>query len=115
MHKWITAATVTILLASAAQAQEKLNGTWEGETKSGTSIVLTLAVKDTALTGTLVRAGQSASLSNGKVSKNTFTFTATINDQTEGFSGVLAGDEIRIWLDRQGPSSAIVLRRARQK
>jgi hypothetical protein len=102
-------------LAGGARAQDGLSGTWEGETRSGSSIVLTLAVKGTSLTGTLVRNGESAALADGKVSKNTFSFKATVNDQTEGFSGELAGDELRIWLDRQGADTAIVLRRARHK
>lgn len=109
---------ITVLLtttAGAARAQDGLSGTWEGETRSGSSIVLTLAVKGTSLTGTLVRNGESAALADGKVSKNTFTFKATVNDQTEGFSGELAGEELRIWLDRQGPSSAIVLRRGKRQ
>jgi len=49
------------------------------------------------------------------VSKNSFTFKAVVNDQTEGFSGEFAGDEIKIWLERQGTSSAIALRRATRK
>jgi hypothetical protein len=67
------------------------------------------------LTGALVRNGQSATLSDGKASRNTFSFKATVNEQTEGFSGELEGDEIKIWMDRQGPSNAIVLRRAKRK
>jgi hypothetical protein len=38
-----------------------------------------------------------------------------LNDQPEGFSGELTGDEIKIWMDRQGAASAIVLRRAKGK
>ncbi|MGH9308783.1 MAG: hypothetical protein ACRD1U_05390 [Vicinamibacterales bacterium] len=109
---------LTLLLttiAGVARAQDGLNGTWEGETGSGSSIVLTLAVKGTSLTGTIVRNGESTALTDGKASKNTFTFKATLSDQAEGLSGELAGDEIRIWLDRQGRSRAIVLRRAKRE
>jgi hypothetical protein len=42
------------------------------------------------------------------VSKNAFTFTATLNEQTETFTGELAGDEIKVWLDRQGREMAAV-------
>ena len=115
MNRRIAVAVIIMTFVCVAQAQDALSGTWEGETRSGSSIVLTLAVKETVLTGTLVRNGQSTALSDGKVSKNTFTFKATLNDQAEGFSGELVGDEIKIWLDRQGPSSAIVLRRAKGK
>ena len=116
MNRYTPLAAI-VLTASLAQAQDKptLTGTWEGETRSGASIVLTLAVKDTALTGTLVRNEQSTPITDGKVSKNTFTFTATLNDKAEGFSGEAASDEMKIWLDRQGPSTAIVLRRVKGK
>ena len=49
------------------------------------------------------------------MSENTFTFKAKLNDQTETFSGELAGDEIKVWLDRQGPERAIVLKRVTSK
>jgi opacity protein-like surface antigen len=115
MTRFIAAALIATTLAASARAQDALSGTWEGKTGSGAAIVLTLAVKDTALTGTLVRDGQSVPLSDGKVSKNTFTFKLTLNNETEGFSGERAENEIRIWIDRQGRESAIVLQRATQK
>jgi hypothetical protein len=112
MKRCIAVAAIVMTFATVVQAQSKLSGTWEGETRGGSSIVLTLVVKEAVLTGTLVRDGRSTALSQGKVTKNTFTFKAMLNDQMEGLSGELVGDEIKIWLDRQGPSSAIVLRRA---
>lgn len=48
------------------------------------------------------------------MSKNRFTFKTTINDQAEAFTGELAGDEIKVWLDRQGPESAAVLKRVKK-
>jgi hypothetical protein len=48
------------------------------------------------------------------VSKNTFTFKATLNDQTEGFTGELVRDKIKMWLDRQGPARAAVLKRIKE-
>lgn len=48
------------------------------------------------------------------MSKNTFTFKATLNDQTEAFTGELDGDQITIWLDRQGRPNAAVLKRVKQ-
>jgi len=35
-----------------------------------------------------------------------------MNDRTEGFSGEIDGDQMKLWMDRQGPSSAAVLKRA---
>ena len=67
-----------------------------------------------SLTGTFTRSEQSAPISEGKVAKNTFTFKSTINDQTVAFSGELAGDDIKIWMDQQGPERAIVLKRVKK-
>lgn len=115
MNRYLAVGVIITMFACVVQAQDTLSGTWEGETRNGASIVLNLEAKGTALTGTLVRSGQSATLSDGTVSKNTFTFKATLNDQPEGFSGELTGDEIKIWMDRQGASNAIVLRRVKRK
>jgi hypothetical protein len=30
---------------------------------------------------------------------------------TEGFTGEIAGDEIRMWMDDRGPSAAVTLKR----
>jgi hypothetical protein len=115
MARRIVLVAIVLLLAGVtAGAQSGLSGTWEGETRNGTTLVLTLVVKDTALTGTLTRGEETATLAEGKVSKNTFTFKATLGGQVEGFSGELAGAEIRIWLDRQGAERAIVLHRAKK-
>lgn len=115
MNRYLTVGVILTLFACVIQAQEKLSGTWEGETGNGASVVLTLKVKGTVLTGTLVRSGQHSTLSDGQVSKNKFTFKATLNDRTEGFSGEVTGDEIKVWMDREGASDAIVLRRAKRK
>lgn len=106
----------TLLFAVAATvvavAQQGLNGIWQGETRSGTPIVLTLVVKESALTGTFKRGDETITITDGKVSKNTFAFKAVMNGQSEGVSGELAGEELKVWLDRQGASTAITLRRA---
>jgi hypothetical protein len=107
-------AIVLFLAGILAGAQGGLSGKWEGETRNGTTLVLTLVVKDTALTGSLKRGEETATLAEGKVAQNTFTFKATIGGQVEGFSGELAGTEIKIWLDRQGAERAIVLHRVKE-
>jgi hypothetical protein len=106
-------AVIVLTWSMVAQAQHRLTGKWQGETTNGTAITLDLAVEETALTGTLTRNGVRTPLSEGKVSKNTFTFKAKINDQTEGFSGELTGDQLKVWLDRQGASRAAVLERVK--
>jgi hypothetical protein len=106
-------AVIVLTWSMVAQAQHTLTGKWQGETSNGTAITLDLAVEGTALTGTLTRNGVSTPLSEGKVSKSTFTFKAKIDDQTEGFSGELTGDQLKVWLDRQGASRAAVLERVK--
>lgn len=115
MNRYVTVALMVTALASVVRAQDALNGSWQGETRSGASIVLTLAVKGTVLTGTLLRGEERIALSDGKATRTTCTFKATLNDQAEGFSGELAGDELKVWMDRQGPATAIVLRRVKGK
>jgi len=107
---------VVILLALGlmVHAQAGINGKWEGKTRNGFEVKLDLTATETTLTGTLTREGQSSAIVDGKVSKNTFTFKATLNDQTEGFTGELDQDQLKVWLDRQGPSMAAVFKRVNE-
>lgn len=115
MKTSIALALALMTFTGLLHAQHALDGTWEGETRNGSTIVLTLSVKGTVLTGTLARDEQTSPLSGGTVSEDRFSFKATLNDQQESMSGGLVGDELKVWLDRQGPSNAITLRRARGK
>ena len=114
MTKFCSLAAMILILSLVLAAQDALSGRWEGETNNGSTIVLDLTAKGTTLTGTFSRNGQNSPLSEGKVSKGSFTFTVKINDQDEKISGELAGDEIKMWLDRQGPERAIVLKRVKR-
>jgi hypothetical protein len=108
-----TVLTTVLLLACTvvASAQSTLTGQWQGNTDGGASLALDLTVKGDVVTGTVARNGQGAAVSEGRVTKNTFTFKATMNERAETFSGEWKGDEIRIWLERQGAERAIVLTR----
>jgi len=103
-----------LVLATVISAQAAISGRWRGQTTNGTEIILDLTATETALTGTMVRNLDSVIITDGKASKNTFTFKATINDQTEGFTGEVNGDEIKVWLDRQGPERAAILKRMKK-
>ena len=109
----LSATLLALASIAAAQTQSALTGKWQGETTNGTPIQLELTATSTALTGTLTRDGQPLTITDGKVSENTFTFRATLGDQTEGFTGEVAGDEIKVWLDRQGRERAAVLKRVK--
>jgi hypothetical protein len=115
MQTWLIGAALASTLTTVAPAQHVLNGEWQGETRNGSAIVLTLDVKGDGLTGTVSRNGEATAIADGKVSDKTFTFKATLSDQTESVSGEIAGDAVKVWLERQGPESAITLRRAKDK
>jgi hypothetical protein len=114
MKSALASVTVALMLAAVVQAQAALTGKWQGETRNGSQIVLDLTATETALTGTLARDGQTSTITDGKVSKNTFTFKATLGDETEGFTGAVDGDQITIWLDRQGRERSIILTRVKK-
>lgn len=113
MQRVITGGIVGLALTViGASAQTGLTGRWQGETPNGTPLVLELTATDSELTGTLTRADETVKIADGKVAKNTFTFKATLNEQTEGFTGEFTGDQMKVWLDRQGPERTATLKRA---
>ena len=112
MNTLVSIAVVGLML-TGPQEKAGLTGKWEGETKGGSSVVLDLTVKGTTLTGTFTRNGQSTPITDGKVSTDSFTFKATVNGTEEALSGTRAEEDLRVWLDRQGPSTAIVLKRVK--
>lgn len=115
MRRIVSNAILVLMLAVVASAQSGLTGKWEGETKSGSQVTLDLVAKGETLTGTLTNGGQTIPIENGKISKNTFTFTATRGEQTDGFTGEVEGDQITVWIDRQGRDRAAVLKRVKAK
>jgi len=114
MQRILTGCLIVLLLVAGVHAQAALTGKWQGTTPNGAPLLLDLTATETALTGTLTRSDETVTISDGKVSKNRFTFKATLNDQTEAFTGDLAGDEISVWLDRQGPEKGVVLKRVKK-
>lgn len=112
MKTILTATTLAIVLTAVVHAQATLTGKWEGKTKNGFQIALDLTATETALTGTFMRNEQPAKITDGKVSQKSFTFKVTLGDQVEGFTGGLDGDQITVWMDRQGPAGTVILKRA---
>ena len=118
MKRVLTTIMMAVALGAVAHGQAKLTGKWEGATKSGSSILLDVKATKTVLSGTLTVDGKPATIVDGKVSKNTFTFQATFDEggsgsHTEGLTGELAGEQITIWLDKQGHSTDAVLKRVK--
>ena len=104
------AMTVSFVLA-AVHAQSAITGRWQGKTPNGFELQLELTASEKDLTGTLTRDRQALPITDGSVSNNTFTFNVAMNDRKEGFSGEIDGDQMKVWLDRQGPAAAAILKR----
>jgi hypothetical protein len=111
---FLGAALVTVL-AVIAQAQAGIAGKWQGESPAGSQVVLEVKATETALAGTLTVDGQRLTLVDGKLSKNTFSFRVMLppNDAVQEFNGELAQDQVKLWMDRRGPSSAAILTRVK--
>jgi hypothetical protein len=114
MTRLVAAAGIAVLMGVGAEAQSTLTGKFQGTTPNGAQLVLDLTATDTAVSGTLTREGETVKIADGKVKEKTFTFKATLGDQAEAFSGELAGNDIKVWLDRRGPDSAITLTRVKK-
>jgi hypothetical protein len=106
--------TLALILGTLLQAQAAITGKWQGTTRNGLEVLLDLKATDAELTGTLTRDGRSSTITEGKVSKNTFTFKAILGDQTETLTGELGGEQLKVWLDRQGPEGAVVFKRLKE-
>jgi len=114
MRGMLRVLAVILLLATIVYAQSAITGKWEGKTVNGFEIVLDLTGSGTAFSGTLSRNGEKGPITDGKVSNSRITFKATLNDREEGFTGDLNGDQMTVWLDRQGPKGAAVLKRLKE-
>ena len=113
MQRALTCLAIVVLALAGVRAQHSLTGKWQGETPNGLPLTLDLTATGTDLTGTLTRADQTVKITDGKVTNNTFSFKATLGDQPESLSGEFTADEIKIWLDRQGPERAVIMKRVK--
>ena len=105
---------MAIAVAALAPAAHALTGKWEGSTKNGASVLLDLTATDKTLTGTLTHDGQALPITDGKVAKNTISFKIDLGDKMEAMSGELAGEELRVWIDRRGEETTAVLKRVKK-
>jgi hypothetical protein len=115
MHRALATAALAFLVTAAAYAQSTLTGKWEGQTPNGFALTLDLKATSTELTGTVTREAETATITEGRIDKNRFSFTAALGGQTETVVGELDGDQVKVWLERQGPERAITLKRAKGK
>ena len=112
MRKVLNVLLVVLLLCVMAQAQTDLSGKWTETTPSGLNAELDVKATETSMTGTFTVRGRPLTISDAKVTKNTFTFKAALEGQPEGFSGELNGDSMVLWRDRNGKVDALTLKRA---
>jgi hypothetical protein len=106
--------TLVLILSASAYAQSEVTGKWQGTTRNGMEVVLDLKAVDGELTGTVTRADQRSPITEGKISKGKLTFKTVLGDQTETLSGELTGEQLKVWLDRQGPEGAVTFSRVRE-
>ncbi len=114
MLKVLAVFTLALLVTPVLQAQNSISGKWHGTTRNGMQVVLDLKAADAELKGTVTRDGQASTITQGKVSKNTFTFNAILGDQTEALTGEVDGEQLKVWLDRQGREGTVVFNRAKE-
>ena len=112
MRKVLNVLLIVLLLCVMAQAQTGLGGKWTETTPSGLNAELDVKATEAAFTGTFTVRGRPMTISDGKVTKNAFTFKAALEGQPEGFSGELNGDSMVLWRDKNGKGDALTLKRA---
>jgi len=112
VRKALNVLLVVLLLCVMAQAQTDLSGKWTETTPSGLNAELDVKATETSMTGTFTVRGRPLTISDAKVTKNTFTFKAALEGQPEGFSGELNGDSMVLWRDKNGKVDAVTLKRA---
>jgi len=112
VRKVLNVLLVVLLLCVMAQAQTDLSGKWTETTPSGLNAELDVKATETSMTGTFTVRGRPLTISDAKVTKNTFTFKAALEGQPEGFSGELNGDSMVLWRDKNGKVDAVTLKRA---
>jgi hypothetical protein len=105
---------LAFLMAAVLEAQTSITGKWQGTTRNGSQVVLNLKAAGGALTGTVTRDGQASTITDGKITGAKFAFKATLGEQVEALSGEREGNQLKVWLDRQGPEGAVVFERAKE-
>lgn len=108
------ALALTFILATVLQAQASITGKWQGTTRNGTQVVLNLKAAGGALTGTVTRDGQTSTITDGKISGTTFAFKAILGEEAEALTGERFGDQLKVWLDRQGRDAAVIFGRVKE-
>ena len=103
--KRISAVVMASLVASGLLiAQQQLTGKWQGLTPNREPVVLDLLAKGGDVNGTMTVGDQKASIENGKISKNRFTFRVAMGGGAEDCSD----DPVRFACDVSGGAAQLV-------
>jgi hypothetical protein len=112
MKCFISVLPLLLMSGLEARAQSGLSGQWQETMNTGLNAELNVKATEATVSGTFTVRGRPMTISDGKVTKNTFTFKAAMGDQPEGFSGEFNGDLMVLWRDRNGKGDAVTLKRA---
>jgi len=108
------ALALAFILAAVLQAQTSITGRWQGTTRNGMQVVLNLKAADGVLTGTVTRDGQTSTITEGKITGTKLTFKTVLGEDPETLSGECDGEQLKVWLDRQGKEGTVVFARAKE-
>ncbi len=125
MRKAMFVGMAVLAIGASVYAQSGVAGKWTGETQGRggpQTITLELAVKGTAVTGTITQGRQGAAeITNAKlVDPNTVTFSRMIQGRgreiTLNYTGKVSGDEMTLSIELpggggRGPAGPITLKR----
>jgi hypothetical protein len=100
---------LALAVALAPQAQDRLTGSWQGETSSGRPVTLELKVASGTITGAITLVKESEPISEGTIDQNRFSFKAEVEGRVATFTGEHTGDQIR--LAAEGVMEPLVLKR----
>jgi hypothetical protein len=113
-NRLLLVSALALVLAITLQAQTAISGKWRGTTRNGMQVLLSLKADGGALTGSVTGDGETSPITQGKVSSSTIRFNAVLGDQNEALTGELDGEQLKVWLDRQGRDGAVVFARVRE-
>jgi hypothetical protein len=109
----VAVAVFAILCSTSVLVQGRLTGKWQGTTNRGREVQMDLKAVKTELTGTLTIDKAVGKITEGKVTKDRFTFKAPMQGRPVAFSGLIRGDEVE--LTPEGATDPVVLKRMKSK
>jgi hypothetical protein len=105
---------VTLVLASAALAQDGFAGTWQGKTPAGAPVLMQLASNAGTLAGTITIDKEKGKVRVHKTAGSTLHFDAGMDGVTNAFTAELKDGGLSVVrISPHGPSAPLVLKRVK--